>query len=81
MKSIGMVTHNDDAAIPDGMAALVMNNNGFVGTSNGWPFVGQPALYPEAQANAIMYAWNSFDPESLPNLAAVPEEVQYWWDE
>ena len=75
-----MVTHDDDARIPDGMAALTMDNNGWVGTNNGWPLMGQPALFPLAQANAITYAWNSFNPESLPNLAAVPEDVQAWWN-
>lgn len=80
MKAMHMVTHSDDASIPKGFAALTMNDNGWVGTNNGWPFAGQPALFPEAQANAICYAWNSFDPESLPNLAAVPEDVQAWWN-
>ena len=44
--------------IPDGMAVLGMDNNGHVGTNNGWPMVGQPALYPFEQAKAIASAWN-----------------------
>lgn len=79
MKWFAMVTADDDPNIPNGFAALAMNDNGWVGTNNGYPFAGQPALFPEAQANAIMYAWNSFDPKSLPNLEAVPDSVQEWW--
>ncbi len=44
--------------IPEGKAILVLDNNGFVGTNNGWPLGGQPALYPENQARAIAMAWN-----------------------
>ena len=80
MKYMHMTTHSDDPAIPECMAALSMDDNGWVGTNNGWPFDGQPALFPQPQANAICYAWNGFKPESLPNLEAVPADVQEWWN-
>ena len=47
-----------DPNIPQGKAILELDNNGFVGTNNGWPLVGQPALFPESQARAIALAWN-----------------------
>ena len=66
MKSMHYVTESDDAAIPKGMAAIVLTDGGWVGTNNGWPFAGQPALFPVDQASAICYAWNSFTKDSLP---------------
>jgi len=78
MNPIHMVTHDDDIAIPKGMAAIAMNNNGWVGTNNGWPLTGQPALFPQSQAHAICYAWNSFKPENIPNLDAVEADVKKW---
>lgn len=77
-KTMHMVLHEDDPSIPEGMAALTMTNNGWVGTNNGWPFAGQPALYPKDQAHAICYAWNGFNQESLPNLEAVSNGVKRW---
>lgn len=80
MKSMGIVNHDDDPAIPRGFAAIAMNDSGWVGTNNGWPMAGQPALFPESQARAICYAWNSFNPKkSLCNLKAVAEDIQRWW--
>ena len=54
MNWIRIRTHKDDPKVPEGKAALVMDNNGFVGTSNGYPLIGRPALFPESQARAIM---------------------------
>ena len=79
-KSMGFINHGDDPKVPEGMAFLVMADNGWVGTNNGWPFDGQPALYPEAQAHAITYAWNAFSLGILPRPEAVPDEVKEWFD-
>lgn len=78
MKAMHFVSHEDDSAVPEGMAFLCMDDNGWVGTNNGWPFVGQPALFPVDQAHAICYAWNSFRLESLPNPDAISEDVKKW---
>jgi hypothetical protein len=51
-------TREDNDVIPEGKAILSMDNNGFVGTNNGWPMVGQPALYPQEQAREIAHIWN-----------------------
>lgn len=57
-KAMGMITHGDRPdEVPKGMAMLVLSDNGWVGTNNGYPFAGQPALYPIAQAQAIKDAW------------------------
>ncbi len=55
--AIRILTKDDRPEIPDGMAMLCMDNNGWVGTNNGYPHYGQPALYPEEQAKAIRDAW------------------------
>ncbi len=78
MKAMSFRTHDDDVGIPMDMAAIVMNDNGWVGTNNGWPLAGQPALYPIAQASAICYAWNSFTLDQLPNPKAISEDVLQW---
>lgn len=78
MKYMQVVTHRDNPDIPVHLAAIAMSDSGWVGTNNGWPLAGQPALYPKAQAIAIAYAWNSFSAKSLPNLAAVHADVQEW---
>ena len=78
MKAMSMVTYREDENIPLGMAALTINDNGWVGTNNGYPFAGQPALFPEDQANAIMYAWNAFNFKELPNPDGVPIGVKEW---
>lgn len=78
MKAMHMATHDDDSWIPEGKAALTLDDNGWVGTNNGHPFDGQPALFPEAQANAMCYAWNAFTADLLPNLEAVPTDVKEW---
>lgn len=57
-KNMRVITHEINNEVPPGMALLCMDDNGWVGTNNGWPYVGQPALFPEAQAKAIAYAWS-----------------------
>lgn len=57
MKTMRVLTKDQDDKIPTGMAALYMDGNGWVGTSNGYPHTGSPALFPIAQAEAIAYAW------------------------
>lgn len=81
-----MVTRDDDPPtndeIPEGMAILYMDNNGFVGTNSGWPHIGQPALFPKNQADAISLAWDWFVMNKLlneiPHPEEIPEEVQQW---
>jgi hypothetical protein len=58
MDYIRVKTRDDNKEIPDGMVLLSRDNNGWVGTNNGWPMVGQPALYPEEEGRAIAAAWN-----------------------
>jgi hypothetical protein len=53
-----VLTSEDNAKIPLGKAMICMDNNGWVGTNNGWPIGGQPALFPLSQANAIALAWD-----------------------
>lgn len=75
------VTHEDDANIPEGFAALYMDNNGWVGTNNGWPHAGQPALYPLAQAQALCAAWYCAlkdIPEKICHPGCYDKEVQDW---
>lgn len=43
--------------IPDGYACIYMDNHGWVGTGDGNIMGSQPALFPIAQALALMYAW------------------------
>ena len=80
---IRMQSHRDDPKIPKGYAVLVMDDNGFVGTNNGEPFVGLPALYPETQAAAIVLAWNMMlmgdGIARIPNPAGVEPEVMRWF--
>lgn len=82
MKTMSMVTHADDTNVPKGFACLCINDSGWVGTNNGFPFAGQPALFPIAQAHAITYAWNGFALKGadvmVPHLDDVPEDVQAW---
>ena len=52
-KNMIVITHAEDNKVPRGMALLCMNDNGWVGTNNGWPYTGQPAMYPEAQARRL----------------------------
>lgn len=76
-----MITHEDDEKIPEGFACLAMDNNGWVGTNNGWPMVGQPAIYPIAQAEAISYAWGCAlrdIPAKIASPEAVSEEARKW---
>lgn len=82
MKAMHMHTHDDDSWIPEGFAALTLDDNGWVGTNNGFPHFGQPALFPADQAEAICYAWNGFAIKGvdamLPNAEAVPDTVMAW---
>jgi len=78
MKAMHMVTHSENTAIPEGLAALSIDDRGWVGTNNGWPFAGQPALFPIPQANALMYAWNAFSLGLLPAPENVPDDVKEW---
>ena len=57
MNYMRLITHCDDPSVPEGKAALVIDNNGFVGTDDGWPLNGQPALFPLAQAEMLMTCW------------------------
>jgi hypothetical protein len=76
------MTHGDDPNIPKNFAAITMDDNGFVGTNNGYPFAGQPALFPIDQACAICYAWNGFAikgmAEMIPNPEAMSEDILRW---
>jgi len=56
-KNMRVITRDQDENIPNGMAAIYMDNHGWVGTDNGNPLTGSPALFPEAEARALMYAW------------------------
>lgn len=73
---------NRTPKVPEGYALLYVVDNGWVGTNNGWPHAGQPALFPETQAHAILLVWNYvmiFHPnlDGLPP-EAVPEAVMAW---
>jgi len=57
MNYMRATTHEMNPDIPAGMATLELDNNGFVGTSNGHPMFGRPALFPESQARAILSVW------------------------
>ena len=78
MKAMCITTHEDDNSIPKGMAVLSINNEGFIGTNNGWPHAGQPALFPQNQAHAICYAWNTYDLHSMPCPENVDPAVLEW---
>lgn len=80
-------THEDDPEIPKGKAIIVMNDNGFVGTNNGWPMMGQPALYPLSQAIAITQALTFVsimgekrfrENEVVANPDDIPQEFYDW---
>jgi len=82
-KHMHLVTHEQDPKVPEGYALLYMDDNGWVGTNNGWPHCGQPALFPEPQAHALMLVWSYvmlFHPnlDELPNPEAVPGSVMAW---
>ncbi len=76
----------DDEKFPSGKCALTLDNNGFVGTNNGWPMAGQPALYPTAQAVAMATAWSYMlmdgekkVEEKYPHLrSSIGEEAWLW---
>ena len=85
MKLIRVMSHADDPKIPEGLAVLYMDDNGFVGTNNGQPFTGQPTMYPEAQAVAISTAWNYmalFHPslDEMPHKEVVGTEALSFFD-
>jgi len=72
------VDHDDEEKIPEGKAMLWMDNNGWVGTNNGWPMVGQPALYPRSQAIAISQAMtllNFLGEEKVRELIPCPDDM------
>ncbi len=77
-----VLTHDDRNEIPDGFAALSLTNAGWVGTNSGWPFVGQPALFPEAQADAMATVWNAFRlyavADNMPHPEALSDEIWQW---
>lgn len=77
---IRMITHEMDPKVPKGLAFLSMDDNGWVGTNNGNPMLGQPALYPEAQARALMLAWMIVLGKSdlIPHPEEVPEKTCKW---
>ena len=54
MKEMRVITEG----LPEGMALLCMDDNGWVGTNNGSRYTGQPAMFPLEQAEAIAYAWH-----------------------
>ncbi len=76
MKSMHYINHDDDPNIPVGMACIYIADNGWLGTNNG--YAGQPALFPEAQAEAVCYAWNFFKLDNLPNPGAVKPATLEW---
>ncbi len=78
MKYMEMITNKEDPKVPVGKAALIIGDSGWVGTNVGCPFHGQPALFPEAQASAIMYAWNNFAIVNLRRPEDVPSDVLEW---
>ena len=80
---MSMKTHKDNPIIPQGKAMLFLTNGGVVGTNNGLPMFGQPALFPESQAHAILTAWTyvqEYHPnlEEMPHSKCVPEKALQW---
>lgn len=68
-----------DPKFDKGMVALFINDNGWVGTNNGWPHSGQPALYPEDQALALSFVWQLADfigPEKILGMIPNPDGVK-----
>lgn len=85
MKMMRLITKTQDPKIPEGMALIYIDDKGWVGTHNGWPHTGQPALYPHTQAAAIATAWNyvailhpSLD--EMPGRHCLAEATQEWFD-
>lgn len=81
MNTMRLVTNEDESDIPADFAAICMDNNGWVGTNNGFPHSGQPALFPIAQAEAIVIAWNCSTgkiPPSMYHPAGMAEGVYVW---
>ena len=83
MKCMRILTTETDTTIPKGMAILEMDDNGFVGTNNGWPHIGQPALFPIGQAEAIMNCWTYvqiFHPklDEMPHPECLSDEAKEW---
>ena len=76
-------THETNAKISIDKAILTIDNNGIVGTNNGLPFSGQPALFPESQAMAILIAWNyilSYGLDKLPHPELIDKNVLEWFN-
>jgi hypothetical protein len=83
MNYVRMRTHADDPRIPEGKAVLEWDNNGFIGTSNGWPLQGMPALFPQSQAEAIMHCVlyvQTFHPQldEVPHPECISPEAKNW---
>lgn len=83
MNYMHMMTSDDDVKIPKGMAVLYIDNNGFVGTNNGWPINGIAAFFPESQAEIILSCWTymqlyhpNFD--EMPHPEAISIEAKKW---
>ncbi len=75
-------THKDDDKIPSGKAVLFLDDYGVVGTSNGYPS-GQPALFPEDQALAILTAWNYVqhyhqELDEMPHPEFIMNKIKHW---
>lgn len=64
-------TNRDNPLIPKGKAFLFLSNSGQVGTNNGVSSSGQPVLFPESQAHALLTAW-TYVQEYHPNLDEMP---------
>jgi hypothetical protein len=82
-KNMRMVTHEQDPKVPEGYARLYLDDQGWVGTDNGCPGYGTPALFPEPQAHAIMLVWtyvmqNHPNLDELPHPEDIPEATMAW---
>ena len=83
MNYVRIQTHEDNPKIPEGKAILEWDNNGFVGTNNGWPMLGQPAMFPQSQAEAIMHCIlyvQTFHPklDEIPHPECISSEAMQW---
>lgn len=58
IKMMRIIDHEQNADIPQDKAMLYVDDTGWIGTNNGEPFTGQPALYPALQAIEIAHCWN-----------------------
>ncbi len=75
-----LIDHEQNSKVPAGFAVIAQNNGGWLGTNNGYPLHGQPALYPLPQAEAITNALNlvfncigeARARELIPNPAGMP---------